>query len=119
MMTFEKGDYLIFQIESGYGLLRVLDVQKNDDSELIWHILAYDDLFLDVEFADMAVTNNTELKVSIAHTAMTNRAFLSTQVSKLDNKPLKDNDLHGYISWQQNPNREVSDRSIRLMLGLR
>ncbi len=118
-MTFEKGDFLIFQIESGYGLLRVLDVQKDGDGEVIWHILAYDDLFLDVEFADMALVNDSQLKVSIAHAALTNRAFLSTQVSKLDNKPIKDNDLQAYTSWQQNPNREVSDRSIRLMLGLR
>ena len=118
-MTFETGDFLIFQIESGYGLLRILDVQVDSNNELIWHISAYGDFFQEVEMAELALENNSQLMISLPHAALTNRAFLSTQVSRLGDKPLTENDLVEYRVWQQNPNRKISDRSIRLMLGLR
>lgn len=118
-MTFETGDFLIYQIESGFGLLRILDVQVNAENELIWHLSAYGDFFPEVDFADMALQNNQPLTISLLHAALTNRAFLSTQVSRLGNKPLTENDLQGYRFWQQSENPEISDRSIRLMLGLR
>jgi hypothetical protein len=116
---FLAGDFLIFQIESGFGLLRVLAVDEGENGELIWHIAAYEDMFLDVEMVDFALENNVNLTVSIPHVALTNRAFLSTQVSKMCGKLLEDNDLHTFNEWKINPNREISDRSIRLMLGLR
>lgn len=114
---FQAGDFLIFQIESGFGLLRVLDTTKTENDESIWHLSAYGELFPDIEFAEMAIENG--LIVSIPHVALTNRAFLSTQVSKLENKPLDINELHHYEEWKSDPKREISDRSIRLMLGLR
>ena len=118
-MTFETGDFLIYQIESGFGLLRILDVQVDANNELIWHLSAYGDFFPEVEMADMALINNQPLTISIPHAALTNRAFLSTQVSRLGNKPLEETDLQGYRLWQKSENPEISDRSIRLMLGLR
>lgn len=115
---FQSGDFLIFQIESGFGLLRVLDTTKTENNdETIWHLAAYHELFLDVEFAEMAIGNG--LSVNIPHVALTNRAFLSTQVSRLDNRPLNTDELKPYEEWKANPNGEISDRSIRLMLGLR
>jgi hypothetical protein len=113
-MSFQAGDYLIFQIESGFGLLRVLDVQADETAEKIWHVAAYNELFPDVEFADVAIQNGG-LTINIPHVALTNRAFESTQVSKMENKPLNEDELMVYRNWDG----EISDRSIRLIIGLR
>jgi hypothetical protein len=110
---FQAGDFLIFQIESGFGLMRILDIGQDANGENIWHISAYSELFPDVDFAEIAIQNG--LTVSVPHVALTNRAFESTQVSKMENKPLNSNELTAYENW----NGEVSDRSIRLILGLR
>jgi len=118
-MSFEAGDYLIFQIESGYGLLRVLAVETDASGETTWHIAAYSDLFLEVEFADMALENPANLQVSIPHAALTNRAFEATQVSKMSHAPLQETDLRAYDQWKSKPESAVTDRSIRLLLGLR
>lgn len=115
--VFEPGDYLIFQLESGYGLLRVLAVE-DAGTGTVWHVLAYSDLFLDVDMADAAIDSGC-LTVGHPHIALTDRAFESTQVSKMQNKPLNEGDLDFYRQWQADPAREVSDRSVRLMLGLR
>ena len=112
-MSFEAGDFLIFQIESGFGLLRVLDITNTEDGENIWHLTAYNELFPDVEFAEMAIENG--LTVNLPHVALTNRAFESTQVAKIENRTLNADELKAYNSW----NGEISDRSIRLIMGLR
>ncbi len=114
---FEPGDFLVFQLESGFGLLRVLDVEKDDP--IVWHIAAIGDLFLDVETAEAALADPSLLAVSIPHVAMSDRAFLSTQVAKMTSVPLDDEDLVAYHQWKSDPERKVSDRSIRLLLGLR
>ncbi|MBX7169436.1 MAG: hypothetical protein K1X72_00675 [Pyrinomonadaceae bacterium] len=113
---FQAGDFLIFQIESGYGLLRILDIEKDEKGENIWHVAAYNDLFPDIEFAEMGISNG--LTVDVPHVALTNRAFESTQVSKIENQPLTTDELQGYENWKASE-REISDRSIRLILGLR
>lgn len=112
-MSFQAGDYLIFQIESGYGLLRVLDLTQTESGEKIWHISAYNELFPDIEFAEAAIPDG--LTVNVPHVALTNRAFESTQVAKMENKPLNDDELTAYRNWDG----EISDRSIRLIIGLR
>lgn len=114
---FQAGDFLIFQIESGFGLLRVLDISQTESGEKIWHILAYNELFIDIEFADMAIEN--ALTINIPHVALTQRAFESTQVSRMGNKPLNYTELKAYEEWKTDPKAEISDRSIRLILGLR
>jgi hypothetical protein len=116
-MSFQAGDYLIFQIESGYGLLRVLDVNDAETGEKIWHLAAYNELFPDIEFADAAIPNG--LTVNIPHVALTTRAFESTQVSKMENRPLRAEELAPYDEWNADPGRQISDRSIRLIMGLR
>jgi hypothetical protein len=116
--NFQAGDFLIFQLESGYGLLRILAVEKtaNDTN---WHLAAYNELFLDIETADMVLENPQSLTLSYPHIALTNRAFESTQVARMKNAPLTEIELKPYQDWANQPNREVSDRSVRLMLGLR
>jgi hypothetical protein len=113
--NFQPGDFLIFQIESGYGLLRVLAIEERPD-DTIWHLAAYSDLFLDVEMADAALDGNATLTVSHQHLALTNRAFESTQVARMRNVPLTEGELDGLNKWRHG---DVSDRSVRLLLGLR
>ena len=109
---FVPGDFLVFQIESGFGLMRVLAVDESE-SDTVWHVTVYRDLFPEIEYAELAIGSPESLTPEIDHVALTDRAFESTQVSRLRNVPLtaKEQEL--------NDNSEVSDRSIRLLLGLR
>lgn len=116
--SFEPGDFLIFQLESGFALLRVLDVEQ-DGADTIWHLAAYKDFFLDTEMADAALDRPETLQVEKPHVALTNHAFESTQVARLRNVPLQEKDLEGYNLWNESEEKDVNDRSIRLLLGLR
>jgi hypothetical protein len=115
--NFQPGDFLIFQIESGYGLLRILDIVQTED-DTVWHLASYGEMFLDVETADAALENSASLTIDNPHVALTTRAFEATQVARMKNEPLTAKELEGYENWK-NSDRKVSDRSIRLMLGLR
>jgi hypothetical protein len=117
MSQFEPGDDLIFQLESGFGLLRLLAVE-GDGADTVWHLLAYDDFFPDVEAAEVALSGPTSLPVRKAHMALTNRAFERTPVARLGNRPVTDNELTAYREWLDS-DRDVSDRSALLMLGIR
>ncbi len=116
--NFQPGDFLVFQLEAGFAMLRLLAVEEGDAGK-VWHVAAYDDLFPDVDSAEAASANPEQLTQSIPHIALTNRAFESTQVAKISNIPLTDNETKALNNWQNDPTREVSDRSVRLMLGLR
>ena len=116
--TFQPGDYLVFQLEAGFALLRVLSVDESND-DLVWHLTAYDDFFLDVESAEAAVNSGKHQKPGLRHIALTNRAFESTQVSRILSMPLTEAEIQPLIEWRNDPNRQISDRSVRLMLGLR
>ncbi|HEV7642823.1 MAG TPA: hypothetical protein VGO50_02675 [Pyrinomonadaceae bacterium] len=118
MQNFQAGDFLLFQVESGYGLLRVLAMDEGDGGAPIWHLAAYEELFLDSEMADGAVANNS-LTINIPHIALTNRAFEATQVAKLSYRELTGGELAAYDIWVADPGHEISDTSIRLLLGLR
>lgn len=115
---FQAGDYLIFQIESAYGLLRLLAIEEIEN-DTIWHLAAYEDMFLDIDTADMALETPEKLNISLPHAALTNRAFEATQTSRMLNKPLNDDELKPLKNWNENPEREISDRTVRLLLGLR
>jgi hypothetical protein len=115
---FQPGDFLIFQLEAGYGLLRVLAVEHVGDDD-VWHVSAYRDLFPDPELADAAIQNPGELSVEVPHVALTNRAFESTQVAKMGSASLSEDDLTSYRAWRESDEKKVSDRSIRLILGWR
>ena len=114
---FNPGDDLIFQLESGFGLLRVLAVE-GEGSATVWHLLAYDEFFPDVEAAEAALARATPLPLRKAHMALTNRAFERTPVARLGNRPVTEAELGPYSEWL-NSDRDVSDRSALLMLGIR
>ena len=116
--NFQAGDFLIFQIESGFGLLRILEIAEAND-EKVWHLAAYNELFLDVETADAALVNPKLLTISLPHVALTTRAFEATQTARMTNIPLTEAELKPLEDWRRSETAEVSDRSIRLMLGLR
>lgn len=114
---FNPGDDLIFQLESGFGLLRVLAVD-GEGADTVWHLLAYDEFFPDVESAELALTRATPLPILKAHMALTNRAFERTPAARLGNRPVMEDELAAYRDWL-NSDRTVSDRSALLMLGIR
>jgi hypothetical protein len=114
---FNPGDDLIFQLESGFGLLRVLAVE-GDGPDTVWHLLAYDEFFPDVEAAEKVLTESRALAVRKPHMALTNRAFERTPAARLGNRPVADDELIEYRKWLDSE-RTVSDRSALLMLGIR
>ena len=116
--AFAPGDDLIFQLESGFGLLRVLAVEAREPEGIVWHLLAYEELFPDVEMAEAALAAPGSLHVRKAHMALTDRAFERTPAARLGNRPVSDEELAGYRVWLENKGA-VSDRSALLMLGLR
>src|SRR3982751_929578 len=116
--NFKPGDFLVFQLEAGFALLRLLKVD-DDGSNKVWHVAAYDDFFPDVESAEEAATQPGSLKVSNPHLALTTRVFESTQVARLLNIPLTETEQLPVNAWYEGSEHEISDRSVRLMLGLR
>ncbi|HEY0377385.1 MAG TPA: hypothetical protein VGC87_10560 [Pyrinomonadaceae bacterium] len=115
--AFGPGDDLIFQLESGFGLLRVLAVEEREDG-VVWHLLAYEELFPDVETAEAALARAGTLHVRKGHMALTSRAFERTPAARLGNRPVTDEELEPYRQWSATGG-QVSDRSALLMLGLR
>lgn len=114
---FNPGDDLIFQLESGFGLLRVLAVE-GEGADAVWHLLAYDEFFPDVESAEAALARGTPLSIRKPHMALTNRAFERTPAARLGNRSVTENELTAYRAWL-NSDRLVSDRSALLLLGIR
>ena len=116
---FAPGDFLVFQLEAGYGLLRVLG-SEGDNGNKVWHLTAYSELFMDVDSAEEAANHGEHmLHIEIPHVALTNRAFESTQVAKLTSSPLDDQQTEQVKAWNSDPGQQIQDRSIRLLLGLR
>jgi hypothetical protein len=109
---FVAGDFLVFQIESGFGLMRILAIEESD-AETVWHITVYRDLFPEIEYAELSIASPESLTAEIAHIALTNRAFESTQVARIGNMPLTVEEMSA------DRNGETTDRSIRLLLGFR
>ena len=115
---FSAGDFLFFQIESGFALIRLLSVEETNDG-IAWHIAAFHDLFPDVEIIETAVSAPDKLSISIPHIVLSNRAFESTQVAKIGFSPLTDQEDVLIRNWSSDPDREISDLSVRLLTGLR
>jgi hypothetical protein len=114
---FSAGDDLIFQLESGFGILRVLAVE-GDEREAVWHLKAYEELYPDIESAEAALAAPENLHTRLAHMALTERAFERTPAARLGNRPVTEEELAPFRQWQSEGG-EVSDRSALLMLGLR
>jgi len=115
---FFAGDDLIFQLESGFGLLRVLKVEEGEGRIPVWHLMAYEELFPDVETAEAALQRPETLHLRKAHMALTDRAFERTPAARLGNWPVTEEELSAYKDWVENDGT-VSDRSALLVLGLR
>jgi hypothetical protein len=116
-LQFAPGDDLIFQLESGYGLLRVIAVDETE-AGVVWHLAAYEDLFPDVETAEAALGNSARLTVRAAHLALTDRALEKTPAARLGNRPVRVEELQAYRDWRARGG-EPSERSALLLLGLR
>lgn len=115
---FAPGDDLIFQLESGLGLLRVLAIES-EGAETVWHLLAYEEFFPSAEAAESALAEPESLSIRNPHMAMTARAFERTPAARLGNRPVSEEELKGYREWQRSETRKVSDRSALLLLGIR
>ena len=118
LQHFEPGDFLIFQLESGYALLRVLTIEGPADDP-VWYLASFNELFMDVHSAETAIQTPGALTVDKAHIALTNHAFERTQVARLGNAPVPTSELDALANWTKSPEFEIHDRSVRLVLGLR
>ena len=118
-LQYEPGDDLVFQLESGFGLLRVLASEDREDGR-VWHLMAYEDLFPEVEAAEAALAAAPQgLGVRAAHLALTEHAFEKTPVARLGNRPVREEELAAYRDWQRSGDKRVHERSALLLLGLR
>ena len=111
------GDDLIFQLESGFGLLRVLAIDELETGR-VWHLLAYEEFFVDPESAEAALKMPDSLHIRKAHMALTDRAFERTPAARLGNRPVTEAELANYRNWLD-AGGHVADRSALLMLGIR
>jgi hypothetical protein len=115
---FAPGDNLVFQLESGFGILRVLAVDE-EATDTVWHLLAYEEFFPDVEAAERALALPDSLQIRKEHLALTDRAFERTPAAKLNNRVVTNEELAGHRQWQTSKERRVFDRSLLLLLGMR
>ncbi|MFL6256057.1 MAG: hypothetical protein ACJ74T_13690 [Pyrinomonadaceae bacterium] len=116
-LSYAPGDDLVFQMESGFGLLRVLG-SEGEGRGAVWHILVYDEFFVDVESAEAALVSGRRLAVREPHLALTEHAFEKTPAALLTNRPLNDEELEP-LRRRQREGGAVHDRSLLLMLGMR
>lgn len=116
-LGFAAGDDLVFQVESGFGLLRVL-ASEGEAGARTWHVLVYEDFYPDVEAAEAALASGREMPARIAHVALTEHAFAKTPAARLGNRPVGGRELEALARWEES-GRPVQDRSVLLMLGMR
>ncbi len=117
-LDYAPGDDLVFQLESGFGLFRVLAVERRD-AETVWHVLVYEDFYPEVEMAEAALTpEGGALGVRVPHLALTDRALERTPAARLGNRAVTESELAAVRAWRAG-NGEVFDRSILQMLGIR
>lgn len=116
--TFAAGDDLVFQLESAFGILRVLAVD-GQGTDTVWHLLVYEAFFPDVEAAERALAQPRSLPVRRDHLALSDRAFERTPAAKVGNRSVTNEELAAYRRWQESAEHRVSDRSVFLLLGMR
>jgi hypothetical protein len=108
-LPFVAGDNLMFQLESGYGLFRVLAVE-GQGSDSVWHLSTFEELFPDAESAERALLHPDLLHTGHAHLALTDRAFERTPAAKLSNTRSLTRTRPSNL-WLSGAERKVSDRS--------
>lgn len=116
-LSFAPGDDLLFQVESGFGLMRVL-AAEGEGRETVWHVLVYEDFYPDVESAEAALQGASPLSVRTPHLPLTDRALERTPAARLGNRAVADDELKAYRAWRETGG-EVFDRSVLQMLGIR
>ena len=116
-VPFAPGDDLIFQIESGFGLLRVIAIDERESGR-VWHLMAYEEFFPDPESAESALRAPDSLHIRKAHMALTERAFERTPAARLGNRAVTEAERAALEDWRDSDGH-VSDRSALLMLGIR
>lgn len=116
-LSFAPGDDLVFQMESGFGLLRVLG-SEGEGRDAVWHVLIYEEFYADVESAEAALAADGPLAVREPHLALTEHAFEKTPAARLANRAVRDEELEPLQRWRH-AGGPVHDRSILLMLGMR
>ena len=116
-LRFAPGDDLVFQVESGFGVIRVLAVE-GEGRDVVWHVLVYEDFYPEVEAAEAALAGGGHLPVRAPHLPLTDHAFEKTPAARLGNRPVEEAELAAYRRWRE-AGGEVSDRSVLLMLGMR
>ena len=116
-LSFEAGDDLIFQMESGFGLVRVLG-SEGEGADAVWHVLVYHEFYPDVEAAEAALASGRALEVREPHLALTTHAFEKTPAARLANRPVAVEELEALRRWRDEGGR-AHDRSLLLMLGMR
>ena len=116
-LSFAAGDDLVFQMESGFGLVRVLACE-GEGAGAVWHVLVYFDFYPDVEAAEAALASGRALAVREPHLALTEHAFEKTPAARLANRPVAGEELAALDRWRREGG-EVHDRSLLLMLGMR
>jgi hypothetical protein len=116
-LSYAAGDDLVFQMESGFGLMRVL-ASEGEGPGAVWHILVYYEFYPDVEAAEAALASGRALDVREPHLALTEHAFEKTPAARLDNRPVTEEELEALRRWRSEGG-EAHDRSLLLMLGMR
>ncbi len=116
-LEFAAGDDLVFQMESGFGLVRVLAVEGEAGART-WHVLVYEEFYPDVEAAEAALAAGRGMPARIPHVALTEHAFAKIPAARLGNRPVEGHELDALARWEDS-GRPVHDRSVLLMLGMR
>jgi hypothetical protein len=116
-LSYAPGDDLVFQMESGFGLMRVLG-SEGEGREAVWHLLVYHDFYADVESAEAALAAGLPLAVREPHLTLTEHAFEKTPAARLTNRPVTEDELEVLERWRREGG-PVHDRSLLLMLGMR
>jgi hypothetical protein len=116
-LSFAPGDDLVFQVESGFGLMRVL-ASEGEGPDAVWHVLVYQEFYPDVEAAEAALNAGGALAVREPHLALTEHAFEKTPAARLGNRPVADEESEAVRRWREAGGR-AQDRSVLLMLGMR
>ena len=116
-LSFAAGDDLVFQMESGFGLVRVL-ASEGEGAGAVWHVLVYFDFYPDVETAEAALASGGALAVREPHLALTGHAFEKTPAARLGTRPVTETELEARRRWEQSGG-QAQDRSVLLLLGMR
>lgn len=116
-LEFAAGDDLVFQVESGFGLIRVLGVAGEGEGR-VWHIRVYEEFYPEVEAAEAALAAGGDLPARIPHVALTEHAFAKTPAARLGRRPVAERESEAVARWEREGG-PVQDRSVLLMLGMR